>query len=400
MLDENGSVIENEDTELSQKTVAYETEGFFIEINNINLADVSGRTRIKMSAHEIYGTDSQYNENGLTWTENSTRENIESAIGMPYVAVFPYGDNEIPFDHGEQVYDEEGNVSFPESVQVGSVQKAYIEEVNGKKLLMTEGYLSNQRYPKFIKWLKTVIKNEDIKGSVEINGKEGAKQIVYENGRTNEDGSLKMGRKPSVYDYTGLAILYGQLPADETSQIIELNSKKDDNNKEEYEMEFKELYEKEVAKNKELEIEINSSKEAVTKLEASIVEKDETIVNANRVVVEKETALEALTKEHSEINTEYEKLIKEKAEAEVNSYFESIKNVFEEEELTSLKTFAENCDLVGLKAKESEICTAKFKALKSKETKTTKTDTETNTVVVVKTEEIDAPKFESLSDIK
>lgn len=385
--------------EAESNILKYQKDGFLIELNKVNLDDVSGRLKLKMSAHEIYKDEMLYNKNGITWTERNTVNNIKSAIGMPYVVRFFDSDNEIPFDHGTETYDEYGNVSFPDSVQVGSVQNAYVEEVNGKKLLMTEGYISTQRYPNFVKWLREVIQNEGEKiyGSVEINGKGNSKSIVYENGRTNSDGSIKFGRKPKTYDYTALAILYGEEPADDMSQIFELNSK----DKRRKNMDFKELYEKEVEAKKALELEVNALKKEKDELNKSLEEKSEAVVNAHKELKAKETEIEKEKTEHAEVNSKYEDLLKEKQLTEVNSYFEGIKALFEESELNELKVFVESVDLAGLKNKESEICTAKYKESKKSEpnTKDDKQDTENNSVTVV-TDGVEPENFGSFFDIQ
>jgi hypothetical protein len=94
---------------------------------------------------------------------------------------------------------------------------------------MTEGYLYSQRYPLFIKWLKDELKNGKVYGSIEINGKAKSKTIEYLDGATNEDGSRKMGRIPTKFDFTGLAILYLTQPADKNSIVFEVNSKEGEN---------------------------------------------------------------------------------------------------------------------------------------------------------------------------
>ena len=200
---------------------------------NIELCEMSddkkaGRVYIKMSALTIH-QKGEYNLNGITWLEEYVQDNIDSIIGAPYVVSWLV-DKEIPSNHGTMTHDDEGNAQF-EGESVGTIQKAYIDEVeiDGKteKRLVTEGYLFKQRVPKFIKFLKEKIEidGEHIKGSIEINGKGDSKDIEYLDGRTNDDGTLKIGRIPKVYDFTGLAILYLETPADSGSEIIEINSK-------------------------------------------------------------------------------------------------------------------------------------------------------------------------------
>ena len=199
-----------------------------IEICEMSEDKKAGRVNIKMSALTI-NQSGEYNKNGITWLEEYVQDNIDSIIGAPYVVSWLV-DKEIPSNHGTMTHDDEGNAQF-EGESVGTIQKAYIEdvEIDGKaeKRLVTEGYLFRQRVPKLIKFLKEKINvdGEHIKGSIEVNGKGDSKEIEYLDGRTNEDGTLKIGRTPTVFDFTGLAILYLETPADSGSEIIELNSK-------------------------------------------------------------------------------------------------------------------------------------------------------------------------------
>jgi len=190
--------------------------------------EIAGRVKIKMSALEIVPDNSHYNDNGITWLEEYVEANKKSAIGMPYVVSWFDEENQIPSDHGTMSYDDEGNVQF-KGVSVGSVQDAYIADVEidgeSKRLFMTEGYLYKQRYPLFIKWLKDELKNNKVYGSVEINGKGASKLIVYLDGATNEDGSMKIGRIPTEFDFSGLAILFLTEPSDKKSLVFEVNSK-------------------------------------------------------------------------------------------------------------------------------------------------------------------------------
>ena len=215
----------------------------YIEICEMPEGDISGRTKIKMSSHIIHSDKIEWNKNGITWLEEFTQENIKSAIGMPYVVDWLYTKEEgIPSGHGKQTYDSDGNVQF-EGDTVGTVQDAYIDEVElnietddgvvkeKRKVMVTEGFLFNQRYPNFIKWIKEAVQNEIIYGSIEINGKAKSKTIEYLDGNKNPDNSPKMGRIPTIFDFTGLAILSCiECPADDNSQVIEVNSKQDNLN--------------------------------------------------------------------------------------------------------------------------------------------------------------------------
>lgn len=192
--------------------------------------DVAARTKIKMTALKIADNDDDNNGNGINWVEQYVNNNIDSLIGAAYKVTFVDDDKTIPSGHGDMQYDQDGNVIFPDSDTVGSIQKAYIDslQINDslEKVLVTEGYLYEQSYPNFVQWLKDESHSGKVYGSIEINGKGKSKKIVYENGGTNSDGSPKIGRKPKVFDFTALAILSDfVVPADDSSQVLELNTK-------------------------------------------------------------------------------------------------------------------------------------------------------------------------------
>lgn len=389
-----------------------------IEINESLEDKKAGRTNIKMSVLTIHNRG-QWNRRGMTWLKENVEKNIESIIGAPFVVCFIDDNKTIPSGHGTLTYDEDGNCQFLDSDTVGSIQKAWIENVTigniTSEKLICEGYLFTQRYPNFIRWLKDeVAKGSHVKGSVEANGKGDSKQIIYEGGGNGKDknGQWLMGRIPQIFDFTGCAILLPDVvtEADPGSEVIEINQLESkastETNSDDIEIENKKeelnmaenankdnsivgLNEKIVAQVEELnklknkltttEAELNSCREDLSKSQAKEVELNELLVEANK-------NLEAQKTQVAELNTEIEPLRqmkadadKAKAQSEVNSYFETIKkeNGFSETELNSLQTeYVDKCDLSGLKAKEAELCVAKFKAMKTAE----KADTEVNSV--------------------
>ena len=355
----------------------------------------------------------------MTWIEEYVKDNIESAIGMPIVVSWLV-DKEIPSDHGTYGSDDEGNRIFYDSDTVGSIQNAWIQEVEingikGKKLIC-KGYIYSQRYPKFCEWLKIQVANhEHIKGSVEVDGKGDSKEIIYESGNGhNPDGSWQMGRIAKIFDFTGLAILSDIVnPADDGSEVIEINSlnkqsnqsgNPDDINKKEKKEDSKmsgintdsivELNNKIVEQTTEInnlqrqinekDAELNRCKEELNSLKEKEAELNqckedlntskEKETELNSLLVEANKTVEAQKTQIAELNSEIEPLRQMKADidaktaqAEVNSYFETIKkeNGFSEAELNALKTdYVDKCDLAGLKAKETELCVNKFKEMK------------------------------------
>lgn len=370
-----------------------------IEINELKEDKKRGRLNITITALSIHERG-EWNKRGMTWLEEYVNANIESAIEMPIVVSWLI-DKEIPSDHGTYDFDEEGNRIFYDSDTVGSVQEAFIEEVEiegikGKKMVC-KGYIYSQRYPKFCKWLKTqVAESEHVKGSVEADGKGDSKEIIYEHGNGhNPDGTWEMGRIPVVFDFTGLCILCPHVvkPADDGSEVIEINSL---NNHSEKSDDIQNANKKEDSKMTEINtdsvVELNNKiveqATEINELKRRINEKDAELnkckeeINAcktkeeelNSLLVEANKSVESQKTQIAELNSEIEPLRKMKedadataAKAEINSYFESIKNEngFSEAELNSLKVeYVDKCDLAGLKTKEQELCVNKFKEMR------------------------------------
>lgn len=390
----------------------------------------AGRVKITMSAYEIYETGNykQHNKRGLHWEEEYTRKNMASGIGAPFVVRFIDNERTLISDHGRMENDlEDGSIIFPDSDTVGHIEKIWIEdkEIDGKlrKVLMVSGVIYDQRYHELVKYIRSVLASGGhIKGSVEICGKGKNHQILYEHGygNTDENGNLIIPRTPVEYDITALALLAEFCPpADDGSEVIEINSlnqtnfqtnnqdqsdtSDDINQKDEKEdsqmaeinadsvvelnnkiveqaTEINELKhqinEKDAELNrckeelnscKEKETELNSCKEELSASKEKETELNSLLVEANKTVESQKTQI-------AELNSEIEPLRQMKADAdakaaqaEVNSYFETIKkeNGFSEAELNSLKTdYVDKCDLAGLKAKETELCVNKFKEMK------------------------------------
>lgn len=260
--------------------------------------DFAGRRYIKLVLHKIHESNTEFNENGITWLERHVLRNIESAKGMPLCAEFlNEWDKDEPFGHGMTDI-KDGQPIFENSVVVGVIENAFIEnvEVNGNsiKALVGEGYLFEQRYPQFIKWLKSELyDNKPIYSSVEICAKKDNSDgvIVY------EGGWREKGRIPMEYDYSGHAIL-SIPPADNNAILLELNSKhKEDQGMEKTVVELN-------SKIDEQRTEINSLKEEVKS-------KDSTITELNQKVEEKQTELNSTVEEVKELNTKLEEKDKE-----------------------------------------------------------------------------------------
>lgn len=392
----------------------------------------AGRTEIIMTGLTV-NNRGEWNKRGMTWLENYVNDNIESAKTIPFVVSFIDNEKSIPSGHGTLSYDEDGNCQFLDSEVVGSVEDAFIEsvEVDGeiKKRLVLKGVLYKQRYPNFVKYLKKQIKEGiNIKGSIEANGKGDSKKILYETGDgKNPDGTWQIGRVPTIFDFSGCAILLPDVvePADDGSEIIELNTTTDtstqinhvddiyiNEDKEDFsvmEDEIKQLQEEVNSlktKLEEKDVEVNSLKEEIaackqteeinslkTKLDenqasmstlteelntlkAKEEELNSAIVTATKQVETKDAIIAELNSELEPLRVMKAEIEKNQLKSEVDTYFKQIKeeNGFDESELNELQPFADGLDLTGLKAKETELCVKKFKELKKTQLATSETN--------------------------
>lgn len=288
--------------------------------------DFAGRRYIKLVLHKIHENSGEFNENGITWLERHVQRNIDSAQGIPICAEFlDEWERDEPYGHGMTDI-KDGQPIFENSVVVGVIENAFIEtvEVNGEviKALVGEGYLFEQRYPQFIKWLKSeLFDKKPIYSSVEICAKKDSPDgvIVY------EGGWREKGRIPMEYDYSGHAIL-SIPPADNNAILLELNSK----HKEDQEMKDTIV---------ELNNKIDKQRSEINSLKEEMKAKDSTITELNQKVEEKQTELNSMVDEVKELNSKLEEKNKEitklkELETELNE-LRDFKKKIEDKELVN-----------------------------------------------------------------
>jgi len=186
----------------------------------------AGRTPVKLVLHNLPKTEDESNKNGIHWVKEYCEDNIDTIAGMQLVAQFLDDKHEIPFgSHGNMVL-EENQVIFEDSLVVGSFEKGYVAEgieVNGEIIdaVVGEGYIYNQRFPKLVEFLQEQYDNQiPVEGSVEIcaSASKGNTKIIY------DGGYKEQGRRPQVFDYSGHALVIGEVPADCSAVLMELNS--------------------------------------------------------------------------------------------------------------------------------------------------------------------------------
>lgn len=290
-----------------------------LEINNQR--KVSGRTFVKWVVLEIHENNAQYNKNGITWIEKYVNANLNSIKDMPLCVEFIDCENSEPFGHGMTEI-KDGTPLFENSTVVGVTTNGYIDtiEVNGqqKRVLIGEGFIYNQRYPKFVQWLKSkMFDGEFPETSVEISAVEGSSSIEY------DGGYKEKGRIPMRFDFTGDAIL-GIDPADDAAVLLELNN----NHKEEQSM-AKTQDEALVELNNKLNIENKALETKVAELNEALKKKDEELNAAVKAAKDEKAKVEEKEKEIKKAKEE-----KEKADAELNSLKEFKQNA-ENEKLKS-----------------------------------------------------------------
>ena len=284
----------------------------------------SGRRYIKMALHTIHQNDEDVQDNGLHWVKKYVLNNIDTAVNMPICVEFTDDSKTVPLGHGytDQIEDENGNPMpvFENSEVVGVIEKAQIETITVNdsevEVLAGEGYLFDQRYPNFVKWLKSNMETNTIKSSIELVGtEENNNQIVYDGEVTAEH------RTPMVYSYSGTAILSVK-EADENAVVLEAASLNKNNKKE---SEVNVMDEKTLgliadavkgavtetnAKNAEYEAKI-------TELNQTIADKDSKIAELNASVEEVQSALNAVRAEIEQKSNELDAAWEEKRALEV-----------------------------------------------------------------------------------
>lgn len=298
-------------------------------------ASKGGRVPIKIALLKIHDDPKETNENGLHWDKSYVEANLETAKMIPICAEFSDTDKEIPLGHGLTGVEENDNgiqePQFTDSEVVGAIESASIEKVvigdSEINALVGTGYLYNQRYPKFVKWVRKNFVSGCVDSSIEIMGYEqNANKIEYA-----ESNPSAEYRTPKEFMFSGTAILSVR-PADENAIVLEVATKKTEENKMELN-EVRELLKKagEEFKSDELNEKINALEGKVAELN----EKCETL-EAEKVTLQEEK--DALSQKVSELNEKCESLEAEKCtwegkETELN---EQIKKHEEKEVLSEL----------------------------------------------------------------
>ena len=300
-------------------------------------ANRAGRVPIKIALLKIHDDAEETNLNGLHWDETYVTNAIESLKMMPICAEFCTEEKDVPVGHGltgsetnEKGLDEP---IFENSEAVGVIENGSIEtvEINGEeiKALCGSGYLFNQRYPKFVKWVRANHALGNVDTSIEIVGLESnANKIVY-----LEDEPKEEFRTPCEFSFSGTAIL-SVTPSDSNAIVLEIAQKKE---QEEKKIMFDEKTMRDVVVNaiNETNSKNDELNATITELNSTIAERDNTIVELNATVEQVKKALADLEAERETYWAEREALQKElgelKAKARLGELNSAIENFTDEE---------------------------------------------------------------------
>lgn len=285
-----------------------------------------GRRKIEIVLHKIHEEQSETNINGIHWSEENTKRNIESVSGIPICAEFTDDIKEVPLGHGytstERINGKDTPL-FENSEVVGTIDHGEIRtlEVNDEtiKALVGIGYVYDQRYPKFVSWVKENLALSKVDTSIEIMGlDENQNKITYDEEEPTEDY-----RTPKDYDYSGVAILSIK-PADSDAIVLECAQAKNQDKEEKLNMTEKEIMD---AVQKAI-VETNSVKDdmnaKITKLnsqldakDAELTEKDVKISELNASIADMQKLLDDMKKDQETSWAEREVLEHELAKAKI-----------------------------------------------------------------------------------
>lgn len=263
------------------------------------------------------GLGTKYQDNGITWIEKYCNNALSTISGMSIRVQFLDEERTQIFGHGATDLTgtkSDGLALFEDATVVGHFEKGYITntEIDGitKRVCVGEGILDEMCYPNFVHWLEEKINDgESVFGSIEIFKKPGNKGIVYLKGHNGE----ATGRVPAEFMYSGFAMLDCCRPADKSSRLLELNSKKTEVNK----MDEKTINQITETIRSGIAEAANKSciyETKISELNSIVEKKDEEISTLNKNIAELTAALEKVNKEQAAMWAERDAIEKELGE--------------------------------------------------------------------------------------
>ena len=265
----------------------------------------NGRRKFKAILHEIYPDScvdtenecgTQYNLNGITWLRSYCEAALPTIKDMSLRVEFLDEERSEICGHGDTGVDD-GLPLFEDATVIGHFTKGYIDTItdadgNEKTVCCGEGYIDEMCYHNYVAKLEEDVANDLMpSGSVEIFKTETNEAIKY------LYGYKKTGRIPTEFIYSGFAVI-GVQPADNTAQLLELNTKEDNAALGNHTAEMNEYK----ASCDTLVSEANAKVEAITS------EMNELKASSEQIQKALDEAMEDLDKKHKELAALYEEL--------------------------------------------------------------------------------------------
>lgn len=263
----------------------------------------------------------KYNKNGITFLEEYASKALDSIKDMSVRVEFIDDERTMILAHGDTGIAPDGLPLFDNASTIGHFTHGYIDDVKldgeTKRCVCGKGYLDEMAYHAFVQSLEEQLNNGgSVKGSIEIFRTADNDGIVY------KKGLLEKGRIPTEYIHSGWDMVIS--PADESSTLLELNSKnkKEDKHLTEKELnDLKELMKNTISetnnKNDELNTTIQELNSTIAEKDSVIAEKEEKIVELNASVQQLQDALDKLKKDHETYWAERDLLEQELVKAKV-----------------------------------------------------------------------------------
>lgn len=347
----------------------------------------SGRRTFTATLYELQPPDcvvddvgTKYNKNGITFLEEYAEKALDSIEDMSVRVEFIDEERTMIAGHGETGIVNDMPV-FENATVIGHFTKGYIDDVvidgESKRCVCGKGYLDEMCYPGFVAALEENLNNGiAVDGSIEIYKTKDNDAIVY------KKGWIEKGRIPTEYVHSGWDMVMS--PADPASTLLELNTKK----KEEQNMEFNmdevksviaktitELNEKDDAHASEIQKLNDQISELNSQIEAKdsvIAEKDATISELNASVADMKKLLDEMKEDQETYWAERQILEQEIAKAKIAEKLAELEDAMGEfneaekevakDDIAELQKKIEECK------KKEELCevTSEINSIKSK----------------------------------
>lgn len=269
----------------------------------------SGRRTFTATLYELQPPDcvvddvgTKYNKNGITFLEEYAKKALDSIEDMSVRVEFIDEERTMIAGHGETGIVNDMPV-FENATVIGHFTKGYIDNVvidgESKRCVCGKGYLDEMCYPGFVAALEENLNNGiAVDGSIEIYKTKDNDAIVY------KKGWIEKGRIPTEYVHSGWDMVMS--PADPASTLLELNTKK----KEEQNMEFNMDEVKSVITKTITELNEKDSAHAseIQKLNDQIAELNSQIESKDSVIAEKEATISELNASAEEMQKLLDKM--------------------------------------------------------------------------------------------